>query len=234
MAKCSSGMRKWILLSAAAVGWVALAVYAHTETEKPASGGDLVPLDIKLPQPSLVGTPLDYWSERLEVTFKRRPPFLAPPGVTNVAKGKPVTASAKPILGKLEMITDGDKEATEEGLVELPEGTQYVQIDLKEPHEIFAVVVWHFHAGERVYFDVICRTATDPDFTENVVTLYNNDHDNSSKLGIGEDKEYIDTYEGRLIDGKGTTARYVRLYSNGNTTDDKNHYLEVEVYGRPL
>jgi len=207
---------------------------AYAEEGKTTTNGDLAPLEIKLPQPSLVGTPLDYWSERLEVTFKKRPPFMAPKGATNIALGKPVTASAKPTIGKLEMITDGDKEAKDESLVELPEGTQYVQIDLGQQHEIFAVVVWHFHAGERVYFDVICRTANDADFTQDVATLYNNDHDNSSKLGAGEDKEYIDNYEGRLIDAKGTKARFVRLYSNGNTTDDKNHYLEIEVYGRPL
>ena len=27
-------------------------------------------------------------------------------------------------------------------------------------------------------------------------------------------------------------GRYVRLYSNGNTSNDTNHYIEVEVYGR--
>ena len=28
-------------------------------------------------------------------------------------------------------------------------------------------------------------------------------------------------------------ARYVRLYSNGNTANDLNHYVEVEVFGKP-
>jgi hypothetical protein len=28
-------------------------------------------------------------------------------------------------------------------------------------------------------------------------------------------------------------GRYVRLYSNGNTTNDLNHYVEVEVHGSP-
>jgi hypothetical protein len=28
-------------------------------------------------------------------------------------------------------------------------------------------------------------------------------------------------------------ARYVRLYSNGSTTDELNDYCEVEVYGQP-
>ena len=44
---------------------------------------------------------------------------------------------------------------------------------------------------------------------------------------------YVETHKGELIDTKGTKARYVRLYSNGNSTDDLNHYIEVEVYGKP-
>jgi len=27
-------------------------------------------------------------------------------------------------------------------------------------------------------------------------------------------------------------GRYVRLYSNGNTTNKMNHYIEVEVFGK--
>ena len=57
------------------------------------------------------------------------------------------------------------------------------------------------------------------------------------KLWDIEDKEYIDSNEGRLVnalkDGKGTAGRYVRLYSKGNTSDEANHYVEVEVWGKP-
>ena len=31
----------------------------------------------------------------------------------------------------------------------------------------------------------------------------------------------------------GGSGRYLRLYSQGNTADDFNHYVEVEVYGIP-
>jgi len=44
---------------------------------------------------------------------------------------------------------------------------------------------------------------------------------------------YIETYQGKLIDGKGVKGRYVRLYSNGNTANKLNHYIEVEVWGKP-
>jgi len=35
------------------------------------------------------------------------------------------------------------------------------------------------------------------------------------------------------VDGKGGIARYVRLYSNGSNANALNHYVEVEVFGRP-
>jgi hypothetical protein len=44
---------------------------------------------------------------------------------------------------------------------------------------------------------------------------------------------YFENFKGRLIDAKGVKGRYVRLYSNGSTADDQNHYTEVEVYGTP-
>jgi hypothetical protein len=44
---------------------------------------------------------------------------------------------------------------------------------------------------------------------------------------------YVETSEGRLVDAKGAIARYVRLYSNGNNADEMNHYVEIEVFGRP-
>jgi hypothetical protein len=55
-------------------------------------------------------------------------------------------------------------------------------------------------------------------------------YDNSAS---GTDHPYIETNLGKLIDAKGTKGRYVRLYSNGNTTDKLNHYIEVEVFGKP-
>ena len=100
------------------------------------------------------------------------------------------------------------------------------------------MVIWHFHSQYRVYHDVIVQVSDDPDFVKGVKTVFNNDFDNSSGQGIGKQKEYIDDYRGKLIDakdaqGQPAKGRYVRLYSKGNTTDDYNHYVEVEVYGTP-
>jgi hypothetical protein len=196
---------------------------------------DMEEVKIELPEPYYGGTPLDYFGPNLEEpTYKKREPFMAPAGTTNVAKGKTVTSSAASTnFGKLEQITDGLKEYQEKYVVELPKGHQWIQIDLGEPCEIYAIVMWHFHAAERVYFDVAIKLADDAEFTKNVREIYNNDHDNSAGNGAGEDKEYIEKYEGRLVEANGEVARYVRLYSKGNTSDDTNHYVEVDVYGKP-
>jgi len=203
--------------------------------DKSAGQGDRTPLKIELPKPMFVGTPKNIRSPNLEPqTGKPRGAFLAPAGAELLSKGKPVTASDDlPIIGELEQITDGDKEAADGCYVEMLQGSQWVQIDLGQPCEIAAVVVWHYHLEGRVYRDVVVRVADDPDFINNVQTLFNNDHDNSSGLGVGQNKEYIETYEGKLVDGKGVKGRYVRLYSNGNTANEMNHYIEVDVYGKP-
>ncbi len=194
----------------------------------------MAPLKLKLPEKSYMGTPLDYWSENLELTFKAREPFMAPAGTVNVAKGKPVTSSdKKPTAGQLTQLTDGDKEFKEKSIVEIGKGLQWVQVDLGEKHQVYAVVVWHYHQSERVYFDVVGQCADDADFTKNVKAFFNNDHDNSAGLGVGKQKEYIENNEGKLIDMKGVETRCIRLYSKGNTANDFNHYIEIEVYAKP-
>ena len=196
----------------------------------------MVPIDIKMPKPMFVGTPQDTRVPNLEKpTGKSRPPFLAPEGTKNVALEKPISGSdEEPIIGEIEMITDGDKEAADGSYVELGPFTQQITIDLEAEHNIYAIVVWHYHKQAWVYYDVVVQVADDADFITNVKTLFNNDIDNSSGLGVGKDMHYSETNEGKLIDAKGARARYVRLYSNGNTANDLNHYIEVEIYGKPL
>jgi hypothetical protein len=213
-----------------------LAVPAPVSAQAPAAGGQkLVPLPIVLPQPVFEGTPRNLKVTNLEpARYKARAAFLAPEGVKNVARRKGVSSSdANPTIGEPSMLTDGDRTGEEGSYVELGPGTQHVTVDLGAPHEIYAVLFWHFHNSPRVYFDVIVQIADDAGFTRNVRTLMNNDHDNTSGLGRGTEQNYIETSEGRLVDGKGAIARYVRLYSNGSSANDLNHYVEVEVYGRP-
>ena len=168
-------------------------------------------------------------------TGKPRPAFAAPKGSKLVSRDKPVSASdEEPIIGEIKFITDGDKEAESGSYVELGPRLQWVQIDLQQEYAIDAIVVWHYHSSARVYHDVVVQACDDADFITGVHAVFNNDHDNSAGLGVGEELCYWETYEGRLIDAKGVHGRYVRLYSNGSTADDQNHYTEVEVFGRPV
>ena len=201
-----------------------------------AAGQGLQPLPIMLPKPLFEGTPENLKAPNLEKPLgKARPAFLAPAGTTNVAMGKPVSSSdSDPTIGDLEMVTDGNKAGTDGSYVELKPGAQNVVIDLESQHAVYAILVWHFHKEPRVYSDVIVQLADDPDFISNVRTLFNNDFDNTAGIGIGKEMNYIETAEGKLIDAKGYEARYVRLISNGSTRSPANHYVEVEVFGKPL
>jgi hypothetical protein len=156
-------------------------------------------------------------------------------GTANVALGRPVTSSDRePIIGELNYVTDGEKRGWDGDFVELGPLTQWVQIDLGDRCAIYAVLFWHYFAEERLYHDVVVQVSDDPDFVKDVRTIYNNDFDNSSGLGIGKDLEYVEDNRGRLIDAGGVKGRYVRLYSRGNTSNDQSHYVEVEVYVQPL
>lgn len=210
----------------------------ETEIHKKDAAEDstkLIALAIKLPRPMFIGTPQNLRVPNLEKPLgKPRPPFYAPRGTENVAMGKTIQSSdPEPIIGEVEMINDGDREATDGSFVEFGPFLQHITIDLEEVHDIYAILFWHYHKQPRVYSDIIVQVSNDPDFIANVTTLYNNDHDNSSGMGLGKDKNYVETSEGRLVDAKGSQARYLRLYSNGSNANDMNHYIEVEVYGKP-
>jgi hypothetical protein len=192
-------------------------------------------LKLQLPKPMFIGTPRNIKTSNLEViTGKPRGPFFVVKGTKILSLKKPVISSdMQPVIGELNFITDGEKSGEDGYFVELGPEKQWIQIDLQGEFNLNAVVVWHYHAQARVYRDVVVQVSDDKDFVNGVTTLFNNDHDNTTGLGIGKDKEYIETNEGKLIDPKGLKARYLRLFSNGNTSNDMNHYVEVEVYGTP-
>ena len=213
-----------------------IVAFALALTPVVAQGPGKEELKLKLPKPMFIGTPTNIKSPNLEViTGKSRGPFYVPVGTTLVSLNKTVRASdMQPVIGELSMITDGEKEGGDGYFVELGPGKQWVQIDLGASYALHAILAWHYHTQARVYRDVIVQVSDDKDFLKGVTTVFNNDHDNSSGLGIGKDKEYIEVAEGRLFDPKGAKGRYVRLYSNGNTTNDLHHYGEVEAYGTPV
>jgi hypothetical protein len=161
-----------------------------------------------------------------------------------LSRGCPVTASVRPEQGELASLTDGDKDCDTSGpgygegpsFLKLAGGVQWVQVDLRTSQVINAVCIWRFHWVRCVYRDVIVQLSDDADFIDGVTTVFNNDHDNSARLGAGEDKEYIDWCQGRPIPVPSVRARYVRVYSNGRYSghgnfDPFSYCTEIEVFG---
>ena len=197
-----------------------------------ASAAD-VPLKVEYPKPLFAGTPRPISLSNLEPAGIKRPDIMVASDVKLLSKGKKVTSSdSLPVIGELSFLTDGDKTGIDGAYVELGPGVQWVQVDLGASAKIAAVGVWHFHSQARVYHDVVIQISDDPEFKKGVTTIFNTDDDNSAKLGKGSDKSYVETNFGRVVDAKNTSGRYVRLYNNGNTSDELNHYCEVEVFGK--
>ena len=193
------------------------------------------PLRLELPAPTLKGTPEQLpTGPTIEPSSDKAPePLMVPRGAKNVALGKSVTSSVKPFTGELSQITDSKKEAFDYDAVEMKKGTQWVQVDLGKAYAIDAIAIWHDHRYIQVFHDVIVQTSDDPEFKTGITTLFNNDTDNSSGLGIGSDREYFERQFGRVIDGKGTKARYVRGYTRGSHLSAFNCWEEIEVYAVP-
>lgn len=200
-----------------------------------AADEQMMTLRTDMPRPNLAGTPVAIRAENLETAAEvaARPPVMVPRGTRNLALGKPVSSSDPyPIVGMLEQIVDGEKDSDDGFFVELGDGLQWVQVDLEQEATIYGIAMWHFHSQERAYYDVVVQISNDPEFKDGVSVVFNNDHDNSSGLGKGTDKAYVDTYRGRVVGVPGIKGRYVRFYSRGNTSNLANHYIEVEVWGK--
>jgi hypothetical protein len=202
--------------------------------DDPAKTKDWAPLILKLPAPKDAGTPKTIPAgSTVDLSAKPPPPLLIPKDAANVAPGKKITCSDKNVTaGDLAKLTDGDKEAEESSILLLHKGLQWVEFDLASPHETYAIVVWHAFDTPKIYHSVIVQVAYDADFTDHVRTLFNNDRENSAGLGMGTDRQYFESNQGKIIDAKGVPARFVRLYSNGNSDSRMNEYTEVEIYAR--
>jgi hypothetical protein len=218
--------RHWSIHPALA-GLVMLTCGLHADEAKE-------PLKIEFPKPQFQGTPLP--AAGIKNLEKPGNPVKSIPvakGSSLISKDKAVTSSeTAPSIGEIVMVTDADKDGADGSFVELGPGSQWVQIDLGGEFNVSAIVVWHYHKQARVYKDVIVEAGTDKEMAGGTV-LYNNDDDNTLGKGAGKDPAYVETNHGRIIDGKGTKARFIRLWSNGNHVDDLNHYVEVEVWGVP-
>jgi hypothetical protein len=198
---------------------------------------DKVAIKFDIPPPHSSGTPKEVKSDNLEPDpgpGKYRAPIMVPAGFDKklTTEDTVVTTSEEAVTGDNEFVVDADKTPDATCMLQLPGGVQWVQLDLGAEKTISAVCVWHDQGDDRVYKDVIIQLSNDAKFATGVTTIFNNDHDNSSKLGKGSDKEYRERNDGRPIDGKLTKARYVRCYSAGSTSEPVNNYVEIEVFGK--
>lgn len=222
---------------AASAGGSSAAPAAPAKAAQPA--GETEVLKLEYPKPMFVGTPVPTGNipnmEKPDPEAVKKRDLNVPKGTTNVAKGKKVTSSdVAPIIGSLDLVTDGDADGADGNYVELAPGAQWVQVDLGAATNIWKVLLWHFHKNTAIYFNVVVQVSDDPEFKKNVTTLYSNDIDDKLKLGSkGADKNYIETNHGRFIEGKGAKGRYVRCWSAGNSANEMNHYVELQVYGTP-
>ena len=204
---------------------------AHAE--EPPEG--MVELEIDLPEPNYSGPPVPLPRRyRPELSWEPRDPVYVPEGVENAAFGQPVSASAEPTYNELADIVNGENSYDPYKVVELPDGPQWIQIDLESEHEIYVVLFWQFFESERTYFDVVVQVSNDPKFEEDVTTVFNNDDDDTLGFGEGDDPEFITAHDGKLVEVDGIEACYVRLWSNGNSWNDRNHWIEVEVHAKPV
>ena len=194
-----------------------------------------VALAPSLPRPTFEGTPIDVRSPHREAyrgDGVPPPPLLVPADTRLLSGGRTVRCNDESVPRRdLALATDGNKQYSPSAYLELAPGVRWVQIDLGTNAAIHAVCLWRERPEQCVYRDTVVQVSDDPTFENGVVTLFNNDYDNSAQLGRGSDKEYFEDHFGRRIAGNGVRARYVRLTSNGNTSDPYNHYTEVEVFG---
>ena len=115
-------MKKTFFLKFAVIAPLLIAATVHAQ--------DKVPLKTDLPPPLFVGTPVPYNVPNLEPKATKWPEFMVPAGTTNLALNKKVTSSdSDPVVGTLDLITDGDKGGDEGSWVELGPGKQWVQVD---------------------------------------------------------------------------------------------------------
>ena len=194
-------------------------------------------LALELPPELIVGTPKDL-KELLpkypNLDPNPQPAVSVPEGARLLSRGRPVASNEEgdPFEGELTMITDGEKNGNEGYSVTLYKGPKWIRIDLGQTRSIDAVVLWHYFKNNRVVGGQVVQVSDDPDFKQEVTTLYNNDDKNTCGQGAGQDRPYIESFKGKQVAGHGTKARYVRCWSNGNSDNASNEYIEVEVWGR--
>ena len=105
-------------------------------------------------------------------------------GMKNLAQGiTPTTDGNDNSASGIGRATDGDIGVTDRW--ELGGGLKYAQLDLGDVQRVDSLRVWRNFADKRRYHDVVLQLSNDPTFASGVTTVFNNDLDNSARLGAG-------------------------------------------------
>jgi hypothetical protein len=147
----------------------------------------------------------------------------------NLLSGKIATTNSSNnnpnVLG---LITDGDKTLT--NIADLNTGAVYIQYDLGASYNVDDVKLWHYYGDPRSYHDVLVELSNSSTFATGNTIVFNDDTNNSLGLGTGTDTEYAESSAGSNISFSAVNARYIRIYSNGSSSNTANHYVEAEAY----
>ena len=134
-------------------------------------------------------------------------------------------------LGQDERLFDGVIDSASPNYVSVGDHRRFIVIDLGDTYMVDGLNVWRYYRDVRQYRDVVYQLSTVSNFNSDVTTVFNNDANNSTGQGAGSDPEYRESSGGKPVYFPPVRARYLRLWSNGNTRNNGNHYTEVEVYG---
>jgi RHS repeat-associated protein len=146
--------------------------------------------------------------------------------VSNIARSKTVTGSVT--VTSAAYATDGTVNTSQ--YTSIGSNSQWAKVDFGQSQYIDKVKLWRYFGDTRKYKDVVIQFSNDANFANGVTTVFNNDTDNSAGQGTGTDTEYTETNQGKTITFRPIYARYIRLWSNGNTVTANNHIVELEVY----
>jgi hypothetical protein len=202
---------------------------------RPLSGGK-VKLEPALPPPFHTASPSppDNWPDTVESyteTWKRKDRVIVAEGCRLLSHRCKVTVSDPDPMGDPSQVTDGIRSSqSDDNLLNLALGRQWVLIDLGARREIHCVWLWLRDWAWVAHRNVIVQITDDPNQQGTIVL--NNDHDGSEGFGRGTDPEWQDINTGRPVTFPPVTGRYVRVRTNGRTIDDVNVFAEVAVYGR--
>lgn len=112
--------------------------------------------------------------------------------------------------------------------------SRYVEIDLGTACELNKLHLTRYFGDNRTYGPTAIVLSNDKDFKDKTV-VFNSDKDGTvHNLGKGKDDLYQETADGKeIVLDQPETARYIRIYVNGNNnkTSTSDHIVEFEAYG---